>query len=65
VDSSKLIEIALDLFLAGVDRGAIVTKVREMEAAGSTPTEITNVLEQMRHDSRRGAEEAVRSMPEE
>lgn len=48
---AKLVDFAFTAALAGLERGPIVAKVREMEARGATPDEITDELQKGRQES--------------
>ena len=60
----KLADFAITLALAGIDRLAIVEKVRTMEEAGATPDEITDALQAMRKASEAKAQADINAAPQ-
>ena len=56
---AKILDVALTLFVAGLNRADIVNKVREMEATGATPDEITDALQNMRQQSEAHAQAKI------
>jgi hypothetical protein len=60
---ASVVEAAFTLYQAGVERGPIQAKVREMEAAGATPDAITDALQAMRKESEAADQQAIDKMP--
>lgn len=56
---AKLLDVGISVFMAGIERSAIVAKVEEMETAGATPDEITDALQAMRQQSEADAQKAI------
>ena len=59
-----LASTVLDLFVAGMDRGAIVAQVRQMEKDGAPPEAITAALREGRKQSETDLQDKIDQMPE-
>lgn len=55
----KLLDLALAAVQAGFERQAVVEKVRELEAAGASPDQITDALQAMAKQSEADAQAAI------
>ena len=56
---AKLLDFAFTVWLAGIEREAIVTKVQEMEAAGASMDEVTDALQAMRKQAEADAQAKI------
>lgn len=56
---ARLVDFAFTAALAGLERAPIVAKVREMEAAGKLPDEITDALQDGRKQSEVDAQKKI------
>lgn len=63
VGVAKLLDFAFTAWLAGIERDAIVTKVREMEEKGATPDEMTDAIQVMRTQSEKDAQAKIDKLP--
>lgn len=63
VGIARLVDFAFTALEAGIARGPIVEKVREMEASGATPEEITEALQAMRQASEKEAQDKIDQLP--
>ena len=58
-----VVDAALSLLAAKFERDAIIARVREKEAAGATPEEITADLKAMRDEAIAKAQDAINRQP--
>ena len=61
---ARLVDWAFTAAQAGLERTPLVAKVREMEAAGKTPDEITDTLQKGRQEAEVEAQGKVDRAPE-
>lgn len=59
---AKLIDLAFTLAEAGLARGPVVEMVQAKEAAGATPEQISEALEEMRKQAETDADAAVEGL---
>jgi hypothetical protein len=55
----KLVDLALNAVAIGLERDLIVSKVKEMEANGSTPQQVADALKDMRDQAILKAQDAI------
>jgi fatty acid-binding protein DegV len=55
----KLVDLALNAVAIGLERDLIVSKVKEMEANGSTPQQVADALKDMRDQAILRAQDAI------
>ena len=56
---AKLLDLAFDALAVGLERDAIVSQVKEMEAKGATPKEVAEALKGMRDKAIADAQAAI------
>ena len=61
---ARLLDFAFTAVLAGIERSAIVNKVREMEAAGASMDDITDALQAMRKQAEVEAQAKIDALPD-
>ena len=55
----KLVDLALNLVAIGLERDAILSKVKEMEASGASPSQVAEALKDMRDQAILKAQDAI------
>lgn len=55
----KLVDTALNLVAIGLERDAIVSKVKEMEESGASPEQVSQALKEMRDLAILKAQDAI------
>lgn len=55
----KLVDLALNAVAIGLERDAIVSRVKEMESQGASPDQIANALKDMRDQAILKAQDAI------
>lgn len=56
---AKFLDVVFTAVSVGLEREAIVAKVREMEAQGATPGQITEAIAKMRDEAIAAAQNAI------
>lgn len=61
--AAKIVDVAITLALAGLERASVVEKVRQMEDEGASADQITDALQAMRRQSEQDAQAKIDAAP--